>query len=49
MKKFNQFFSQNKHGFIGTDKFREQISELQNEGYITFVFNDRNSCFRQFL
>lgn len=49
MKKFNQFFSQNKHGFIGMDKFREQVSELQNEGYITFVFNDRNSCFRQFL
>ena len=49
MEKFNQFFSQNKYGFIGTDEFRNQVSELQNNGYITFVFNDRNSCFRQFL
>lgn len=45
---FHKFHSQNKEGIINVDEFRSRVQELQNEGYATFVFNNKNSCFRQF-
>lgn len=45
---FHKFHSQNKKGIINVDEFRSRVQELQNEGYVTFVFNNKNSCFRQF-
>jgi len=45
---FHKFHSQNKEGIINVDEFRTRVQELQNEGYATFVFNNKNSCFRQF-
>ena len=45
---FHKFHSQNKNGIINVDEFRARVQELQNEGYATFVFNNKNSCFRQF-
>ena len=45
---FHKFHSQNKEGIINIDEFRSKVQELQNEGYATFVFNNKNSCFRQF-
>ena len=45
---FHKFHSQNKEGIINVDEFRARIQELQSEGYATFVFNNKNSCFRQF-
>ena len=45
---FHRFHSQNKNGIINVDEFRSKVQELQNEGYVTFVFNNKNSCFRQF-
>ena len=45
---FHKFHSQNKEGIINVDEFRARVQELQSEGYATFVFNNKNSCFRQF-
>ena len=45
---FHKFHSQNKEGIINIDEFRSRVQELQNKGYATFVFNNKNSCFRQF-
>ena len=45
---FHKFHSQNKEGIINIDEFRSKVQELQNKGYATFVFNNKNSCFRQF-
>ena len=45
---FHRFHSQNKEGIINIDEFRSRVQELQNNGYATFVFNNKNSCFRQF-
>ena len=45
---FHRFHSQNKEGIINIDEFRSKVQELQNKGYATFVFNNKNSCFRQF-
>lgn len=45
---FHKFHSQNKEGIINIDEFRSRVQELQNKGYTTFVFNNKNSCFRQF-
>lgn len=45
---FHKFHSQNKEGIINIDEFRLKVQELQNKGYATFVFNNKNSCFRQF-
>ena len=45
---FHKFHSQNKEGIINIDEFRSRVQELQNKGYVTFVFNNKNSCFRQF-
>ncbi len=45
---FHKFHSQNKEGIINIDEFRSRVQELQNNGYATFVFNNKNSCFRQF-
>ena len=45
---FHKFHSQNKEGIINIDEFRLRVQELQDKGYATFVFNNRNSCFRQF-
>ena len=45
---FHKFHSQNKEGIINVDEFRIRVQELQSEGYATFVFNNKNSCFRQF-
>ncbi len=45
---FHKFHSQNRDGIINVDDFRSKVQELQNEGYATFVFNNKNSCFRQF-
>ena len=45
---FYKFHSQNKDGIINVEEFRSKVQELQNKGYATFVFNDKNSCFRQF-
>ena len=45
---FHKFHSQNKEGIINVDEFRTRVQELQSEGYATFVFNNKNSCFRQF-
>ena len=45
---FHKFNSQNKEGIINVDEFRARVQELQSEGYATFVFNNKNSCFRQF-
>ena len=47
-EKFHKFHSQNKDGIINVDEFRARVQELQSEGYATFVFNNKNSCFRQF-
>ena len=46
---FHKFHSQNKEGIINVDEFRSRVQELQSEGYATFVFNNKNSCFRQFF
>lgn len=48
MERFYQFHSENKHGIINVEEFRKRVSELQDKGYLTYVFNDKNSCFRQF-
>ena len=45
---FHKFHSQNKDGIINVDEFRSKVQKLQDNGYATFVFNNRNSCFRQF-
>lgn len=45
---FHKFHYQNKEGIINIDEFRSRVQELQNKGYTTFVFNNKNSCFRQF-
>ena len=45
---FHKFHSQNKEGIINVDEFRARVQELQSEVYATFVFNNKNSCFRQF-
>ena len=45
---FHKFHSQNKEVIINIDEFRSRVQELQNNGYATFVFNNKNSCFRQF-
>lgn len=45
---FYKFHSQNKEGIINVNEFRARVQELQSEGYATFVFNNKNSCFRQF-
>lgn len=45
---FHKFHSQNKEGIINIDEFRSRVQELQDKGYATFVFNNKNSCFRQF-
>lgn len=45
---FHRLHSQNKNGIINVDEFRARVQELQNEGYATFVFNNKNGCFRQF-
>lgn len=45
---FYKFHSQNKEGIINIVEFRERVQQLQDEGYATFVFNNKNSCFRQF-
>lgn len=45
---FHKFYSQNKEGIINVDEFRLKVQELQDKGYVTFVFNNKNSCFRQF-
>lgn len=45
---FHKFYFQNKEGIINVDKFRARVQELQSRGYATFVFNNKNSCFRQF-
>ena len=47
-EKFHKFHSQNKDGIINVDEFRARVQELQSKGYATFVFNNKNSCFRQF-
>lgn len=48
IERFYQFHSQNKHGIINTEDFRKHVTELQNQGYLTYVYNDKESCFRQF-
>ena len=48
LEAFHRFHSQNKDGIINIDEFRSKVQELQNNGYVTFVFNNKNSCFRQF-
>lgn len=45
---FHKFHSQNREGIINVDEFRTKVQEFQNKGYATFVFNNKNSCFRQF-
>ena len=49
MEHFYQFHSENKHGIINVEEFRKRVSELQDQGYLTYVFNDKRNCFRQFL
>lgn len=48
MERFYQFHSQNKHGIINVEEFRKHVTELQNQGYLTYVYNNKGSCFRQF-
>lgn len=48
LEAFHKFHSQNKEGIINVDEFRSRVQELQDKGYATFVFNNKNSCFRQF-
>ena len=45
---FHKFHSQNKNGIINVDEFRNKVKGFQDKGYTTFVFSDKNSCFRQF-
>lgn len=47
-EEFYKFHSQNKDEIINADKFRSKVQKLQSNGYATFVFNNKNSCFRQF-
>ena len=48
MEHFYQFHSQNKHGIINVEEFRNHVTELQNKGYLTYVYKDNGDCFRQF-
>ena len=48
MEHFYQFHSQNKHGIINVEEFRNRVTELQNKGYLTYVYKDNGDCFRQF-
>ena len=45
---FHKFHSQSKNGIINVDEFRNKVKGFQDKGYTTFVFSDKNSCFRQF-
>lgn len=47
-EEFHKFHSRNKEGIINVDEFRARVQELQSQGYATFVYNNKNSCFRQF-
>lgn len=48
MEHFYQFHSQNKHRIINVEEFRNRVTELQNKGYLTYVYKDNGDCFRQF-
>ena len=48
MEHFYQFHSQNKHWIISVEEFRNRVTELQNKGYLTYVYKDNGNCFRQF-
>lgn len=48
MESFYQFHSENKHGILNAEDFRKHVIELQNQGYLTYVYKNNESCFRQF-
>lgn len=48
VEKFNLFFTENKQGVVNSYNFRKIVEEMQEDGYLTFVYNDKNNCFRQF-